>query len=143
MIKEETLMSHLNQKVVEFVEASGTALSKAATALEQQATVKDACSKLVPDVVTALADHGYIEPHEKEAAADVLQDPVRTLQLLEKVATFQTDAEQVALGRPTASKQAGLRQGLTDPQIDAVIASPTDADRQLFLDLGLDFPAGA
>lgn len=137
-------MSGLNQKVVDFVEASGTALAQAGEALEKQAAQQQACDELIPGVVDALASNGRIEPHEKEAAAAVLKDPVKALQLLTKVANHRNDAEQLQLGKPNGQeKTAGFEDAASSPYAGGRRTGNTLADAKLFNGLGLEVPAGA
>lgn len=132
-------MAGLNTDVVDYVEASTTALAQAATEQEKQAAQKQACADIIPDVVEALATNGRIEPHEKEAAAVALADPVQALQLLAKTAAHKNTAEAASLGAPQgAEKVAGYADAASSPYVGGRRTGPTLADAKLFNGLGLD-----
>lgn len=137
-------MALRDAQVIDFVEASSTALAKAGDAIEKQAAQKQACDELIPAVVDALAEHGRIESHEKQAAAEVLADPVKALQLLIKVAGHRSDAEQLSLGRPEGGvKKAAFNDAASSPFAGGRRSGNTLADAKLFSGLGLDLPANA
>lgn len=84
------------QKVVDFVGASAELIRRGNTALEKSASAQQAITALIPQVQETLVAQGKIKPHEKEAAAHVLMDHEKTLQLLMRVAT---SPEIAPLGR--------------------------------------------
>jgi hypothetical protein len=136
-------MALRDAQVIDYVEASSTALAQASDTIEKQAAQKRACDELIPAVVDALAEHGRIEQHEKAAAAEVLADPVKALQLLIKVAGHRSDAEQLSLGKPNDGvvKKAAFDDVTSSPFAGGRRTNNTLADAKLFSGLGLDLPA--
>jgi hypothetical protein len=135
-------MALRDAQVIDYVEASSTALAQASDTIEKQAAQKQACDELIPAAVDALAEHGRIEQHEKQAAAEVLADPVKALQLLIKVAGHRSDAEQLSLGKPGGVvKKAAYDDVTSSPFAGGRRANNTLADAKLFSGLGLDMPA--
>lgn len=100
------------ERVLDFIELSGAIMEKTAAMVAVQDTQNAAYEKLIPVAVHALLENERIEPHEKEAAARVLRDPIQALEILIKTAAHRNDAERAAkLGQPEKpgqSKQASF-----------------------------------
>lgn len=93
------------EKVLDFIEATGAIMEKSAALLAVKEAQDSQCAKLIPQVVEALLKNERIEPHEKDAAALVLTDPVKVLEILKKTAGHRNDAERANIGTPTDNRQ--------------------------------------
>jgi hypothetical protein len=97
----------LPSKVVDYISVTSIALEKAA----EETTVKEAqeakIASLIPAAVDALIAGERITEDQREKAAQLLSDPVQTIELLTKVATHSNASER-SLGTPVDSttKQA-------------------------------------
>lgn len=101
------LKSH-SEKVLDYIEISGAVLEKSAALISKKEAQDTRCAKLIPLVVDALIKNERIEPHEKEAAAKVLQDPAKVLEILIKTAEHRNDNERAKLGQADGlTKKAG------------------------------------
>lgn len=92
----------LQQELLDYVQANGVLMEKAAEVHAQREAEKGACAALIPQAVQALLDNERIEPHQKEAAAQYLSDPVKVLEILIKTAGHRNQAEQQTVGKPVA-----------------------------------------
>lgn len=88
-----------SEKVVDLIQVTGVIMEKTAKLLADREEQEKKVSVLVPQAVQALLDNDRIEPHQKEAAEKVLQDPVKTLEVLIKTAAHRNGAEQARLGQ--------------------------------------------
>lgn len=88
------------EKVLEYVQVTGAIMEKTAVMVAEKEAQDKKVSALIPQAVQALLDNERIEPHQKEAAEKVLQDPVKVLEILIKTAAHRNDAERARLGQP-------------------------------------------
>jgi hypothetical protein len=95
-----------DEKILDYIEVTGALTEKMAELVSAKEAQDNSVQKLIPLAVTALLDNERIEAHEKEAAAEVLKNPVQVLEILIKTARHRNDAERSQLGKPTATKQA-------------------------------------
>jgi hypothetical protein len=128
------------EKVVEYIGFSQAALEKSAAALNEHEAVREKVAALIPTIVDALVSGERIKdtPADREKAAQVLRDPVRTLEILAKVAVHRNAAER-ALGTPVESGKS--KQASANPFCGARVGAPSAADTALFSRLGLTPPA--
>ena len=77
------------QKFLKYIQVTGVALERAEKQAADQAEQAQKIAELIPQAVEALVRHGRIEPHQKEAAARLLIDPVKALDLLIKTAAHR------------------------------------------------------
>ncbi len=103
-----TKQASYDEKVLDYIEITGAVLDKSAEAFKKKEASDKACAKLIPLAVQALLENERIEPHEKEAAAQVLQDPTKVLEILIRTAQHRNDNERPSLGTPV--KQASTKQ---------------------------------
>ncbi len=106
----------IQQKVIEQIAWSSAALDKADKALAEKSAAEERVAELIPNVVESLLRNERIEEHEKDAATEMLQDPTKALEILEKVAEHRNAAENGQLGTPDGqTKSASGWNSLTSP----------------------------
>ena len=133
----------LPEKVIELTGYADAALTKAAEQLAAYEQRSEKIATLIPAVVDSLVDGERIldnEEQRKQAAA-ILQDPARTLELLQKVAVHRNAAERT-LGTG-ATKQAGASpsyDSMHDPRPGLRTTMVKESSRRLFQRLGLNPP---
>lgn len=116
-------------QIVEFIGRTSTALEQAHTKLAAYAVVDQQRADvlaLIPDAVQAMLDNKRIDPEQKTAAIAALQDPVRALQILIKVAAHRNAEEKAqTIGRPVDSQfgKTGSVTPLGAPRGDTVRGS--------------------
>ena len=138
----------LPEKVIEQVTLTDAALTKAAEMEKTAATKAAAVQRLIPTVVDAMIKHDRIGAHEREKLAEMLKDPVKTLELMAKLAGHRNTEEQARLGSPVGTKSASAgRQydpasSLTSPHVGARNTRVKQSDCALFAKLGLPTPTG-
>jgi hypothetical protein len=133
----------LAQKVIDYIGFSDVAMSKAAEVIktrdEQQAKV----AALIPEAVKACAENERIESHQKEALAAALQDPVRAMELIVKLASHRNAAELSRIGTPTTTQKAASydpNTSVTSSYVGARDGKLRASDIKLFTGLGLNPP---
>tara|TARA_Y100001938_G_scaffold120883_1_gene168025 strand:- start:14628 stop:15029 length:402 start_codon:yes stop_codon:yes gene_type:complete len=120
----------LQQKVIEQIAWSSAALDKAETALAEKQASEQMYAKLIPAVVDALARNERIEEHEKAAAADMLRDPVKALEILEKVAEHRVEAAVGQLGTPEGAVKSAGYNSLSSPFTGVPTSQEKESDRR-------------
>lgn len=126
----------LEMKVIETIKAASAALDRAQAEREQEKRAAAERAARIPEILELLAP--LLPPGEKEAAAECLADPMQTLIVLGNTARRCAEAEANIMGRAepkTAS--AGARQPRRDLYAAERSNGHTEADDQLFRDLGL------
>jgi hypothetical protein len=139
MANTKKAQSH-QEKVLDFVEATGAIIEKSAALLAQKEAQDKQCAKLIPLAVKSLLDNERIEPHEKEAAEKVLQDPTKVLEILIKTAAHRNDAERAKLGQPdekAQTKRAGYNSLNDDYVGRRARPAESEADKAFKRGLGL------
>lgn len=133
----------LVQKIVDYIGFSDAAMSKAASVLENQRAQAEKLAQLVPAAVEACVENERIEPHQKEALAAALRDPVRAVELVIKLAGHRNAAEISRIGTPVgATKSANYdpATSLTSGYVGARDGRLKQSDINLFTRLGLNPP---
>lgn len=136
----------LPERVVEYVACTGAALDKAAAAMDIQKRQQQKIAELIPKAVDALVSGERIEESQREKAAEALRDPVRTLELLIKVAVHRNVSEQ-RLGQPVDQRQPykaashDPSRSLHGPFAGRRTTQVKQSDVNLFTRLGLDLPS--
>jgi len=133
----------LVQKIVDYIGFSDAAMSKAASVLETQRAQAEKLAQLVPAAVEACVENERIEPHQKEALANALRDPVRAVELVIKLAGHRNAAEVSRIGSPVgATKSANYdpATSLTSGYVGARDGRLKQSDINLFTRLGLNPP---
>ena len=137
-----TANNALVQKIIDYIGYSDAAMTKAATAEKAQMQTSEKLAHLIPDAIKACVENERIEAHQKEALAAALRDPVRTLELVIKLAAHKNAAEMSRLGAPVATKTAGYdpTNSLTSGYVGARDGRLKASDVKLFTGLGLNPP---
>jgi hypothetical protein len=132
----------LVQKIIDYIGYSDAAMSKAASVLNERASQQEKIAKLIPEAVKACADNERIEANQKEALASALQDPVRALELVVKLASHRNAAEMSRIGTPLTQKSAGFdpHNSVTSSYVGARDGKLKASDIKLFTGLGLNPP---
>lgn len=129
----------LQEKVLAYIECTGAALEKAEKEASSRATLEEKVADLIPGVVEKLLANGRIKPHQKEAAADLLRDPVKALEILAKTAEHRNDEEIARLGSQVETTKKASFNSLNTPYVGARTSEAKESDRVLFEKLGLRF----
>ncbi|NDD52771.1 hypothetical protein EBZ39_02635 [bacterium] len=137
-----TVNNELVQKIIDYIGYSDAAMTKAAAELKVRDEQQEKLAKLIPAAVAACVDNERIEPQQKEALASALRDPVRTMELVIKLAAHKNAAELARLGTPVATKTAGYdpSSSLTSGYVGARDGRLKASDVKLFTGLGLNPP---
>ena len=133
----------LVQKVIDYIGYSDVALTKAAAVIQNQEEQTEKLAALIPAAVDACVENERIEPHQKEALAEALHDPVRTMELVVKLASHRNATEMARLGTPVgAQKTASFdpATSLTSGYVGARDGRLKASDVKLFTGLGLNPP---
>ena len=133
----------LVQKVIDYIGYSDAALTKAAAALQEKEEQAEKLAALIPAAVAACVEHERIEPHQKEALEKALHDPVRTMELVVKLAGHKNAAELSRLGTPVGQEKAAAydpSNSLTSGYVGARDYRLKASDVKLFTGLGLNPP---
>lgn len=135
--------NELAQKIVDYIGFSDAAMTKAAAVIDTQRSQAEKVAALIPTAVQTCVENERIEPHQKEALAKALQDPVRAVELVIKLAAHKNAAEVARIGTPVAStKTAGYDPAgsLTSGYVGARDGRLKQSDINLFTKLGLNPP---
>ena len=129
----------IQEKVLDYIEVTGAALAKAEKQAQDKQSQEQQLTQLIPGVVDKLLANGRIEPHQKTAAADLLRDPIKALEILGRTAEHRNDDEIGRLGSQVETKSASAHVpgGLNSPYVGYRGSQEKDSDRILFERLGL------
>jgi len=135
----------LAEKVLHQIRVSDTVLQKAASTEKEQQEKTAAITALIPSVVESLVQNERILPNQQEKLAEVLKDPVQTLDLLIKVAAHRTVDEVATLGHGVGEKTASANshtpaRSLSDPFVGGRTTTVKQSSVNLFRGLGLTQP---
>jgi hypothetical protein len=133
----------LVQKVIDYIGFSDAALTKAAGVIKNQEEQAEKLAALIPAAVAACVEHERVESHQKEALERALHDPVRTMELVVKLAGHKNAGEMARLGTPVGQqKTAGYdpTTSLTSGYVGARDGRLKASDVKLFTGLGLNPP---
>ena len=134
----------LVQQIVDYIGYSDAAMTKAAAVLKEKEEHTEKLAHLIPEAVKACVENERIEPHQKEALAKALENPVRAVELVIKLAAHKNAAEMARLGTPVgaSTKTAGYdpSNSLTSGYVGARDGRLKASDIKLFQGLGLNPP---
>lgn len=133
----------LVQKVIDYIGFSDAALTKAAAVMKNQEEQAEKLAALIPAAVQACVEHERIESHQKEALEKALHDPVRTMELVVKLAGHKNAAEMARLGTPVGQQKSASYDpsaSLTSGYVGARDGRLKASDVKLFTGLGLNPP---
>lgn len=132
----------LVQNIVDYIGYSDAAMTKAAAVIKEREEQTEKLAHLIPEAVKACLENERVEPHQKEALAKALENPVRTMELVIKLAAHKNAAELARLGTPVATKTAGYdpSNSLTSGYVGARDGKLKASDIKLFQGLGLNPP---
>jgi hypothetical protein len=144
----DTPVTELPEKVIKLTGIADAALTKAAERIAAYEQQQEKIASAIPAVVDALVSGERIEDTEAQRTkiAEILQDPVQTLELLCKVAVHRNGSEQ-SLGSPVdpgQTKTAGNGQpsydSINDPRPGLRTSQVKQSSVTLFSRLGLPTP---
>jgi hypothetical protein len=132
----------LVQNIVDYIGYSDAAMTKAAAVIKEREEQTEKLARLIPEAVKACLENERVEPHQKEAIAKALENPVRAMELVIKLAAHKNAAEMSRLGTPVATKTAGYdpSNSLTSGYVGARDGKLKASDIKLFQGLGLNPP---
>lgn len=133
----------LVQKVIDYIGYSDAALTKAAAVIKTHEEQAEKLAALIPAAVAACVEHERIEGHQKEALEKALHDPVRTMELVVKLAGHKNAAEMSRLGTPVGQQKSASYDpttSLTSGYVGARDGRLKASDVKLFTGLGLNPP---
>jgi hypothetical protein len=133
----------LVQKVIDYIGFSDVAMSKAAEVIKTRDEQQAKLASLIPEAVKACAENERIESHQKEALAAALQDPVRAMELIVKLASHRNAAELSRIGTPTTTQKSASydpNTSVTSSYVGARDGKLRASDIKLFTGLGLNPP---
>ena len=132
----------LVQKIIDYIGFSDVAMTKAAAVMAEKEEQQEKLAELIPQAVAACVEHERIEPHQKEALAEALLNPVQAVELITKLAAHKNAAEMSRMGTPVSSKTAGYdpESSLTSGYVGARDGRLKASDLKLFQGLGLNPP---
>lgn len=133
----------LVQKVIDYIGYSDAALTKAAAVIKNHEEQAEKLAALIPAAVAACVEHERIEAHQKEALENALHDPVRTMELVVKLASHKNAAEMARLGTPVGQQKSASYDpstSLTSGYVGARDGRLKASDVKLFTGLGLNPP---
>ena len=132
----------LVQKIIDYIGFSDAAMTKAAAVIDEKSVQHEKIAALIPAAVKACVENERIEAHQKEALENALRDPVRTMELVVKLASHRNAAEMARLGTPVGQKTAGYdpTTSLTSGYVGARDGRLKASDVKLFTGLGLNPP---
>jgi hypothetical protein len=130
------------QKIVDYIGYSDAAMTKAAAVIKEREEQAEKLAHLIPEAVKACVENERIEPHQKEALAKALENPVRAVELVVKLASHRNAAEMSRLGTPVTEKAASYdpSNSLTSGYVGARDGKLKASDIKLFQGLGLNPP---
>jgi hypothetical protein len=141
------------EKVIEYITVSSTALEKAAAFEKAAADKQTEVDALIPSVCDVMVQHERIQPNQREKLAAALKDPARALELLIKVAGHRNKDEIARLGSGIEAngqvKQASANgrtsspsDSLNSPNVGARTTAVKQSDVNFFKGLGIAAPTG-
>lgn len=129
-------MSSLNEKVLETIQISATALDKAERELGEKRAADVKVAALIPSAVDALIANERIDPADREKAAEALKDPARALEILIKAADVNNTIRPRQLGTAVAEKKASF-DSLNSPYVGLRTSEERESDRAFLRGLGI------
>lgn len=131
------------QKIIDYIGFSDAAMTKAAAELQEKEAAAEKLSGLIPEAVKACVENERIESHQKTALENALRDPVKTMELVIKLASHRNAAEMSRIGAPVGeTKSAGYNpeDSVRSGYVGARDGKLKSSDIRLFTGLGLNPP---
>lgn len=131
----------LPERVIQQIQASAAGMDKAAAVIRKNQEKQAAIKALIPQVVDTMVKNERIFPNQREKLAETLQDPVKVMELLIKVAGHRNNDELARLGQGIGNngqvKTAAAANSLTSPHIGRRATGEKESDRRLLSGLGI------
>lgn len=131
------------QKIIDYIGFSDAAMTKAAAELQEKEAAAEKLAGLIPEAVKACVENERVEPHQKTALENALRDPVKTMELVIKLASHRNAAEMSRIGAPVGeTKSAGYNpeDSVRSGYVGARDGKLKSSDIRLFTGLGLNPP---
>lgn len=94
------------KEVIDYVECSQAALDAADKLVKEASSTKEKVASMIPAVLDALVTHERIDPKDREKCANLLKDPVKVLEILQKTADTNRTIRPRQLGHAVTEKKA-------------------------------------
>ncbi len=114
MANAKTASQTHSERVLDLIEITGAIIDQTSTLVTTKEAQDKKIANLIPQAVEALLKNERIEQHEKDAAAKLLADPVKALEILIKTAQHRNDTERTALGKPEGQQKKAGYDSLKD-----------------------------
>jgi len=133
-------MPDLNEKLLDYVQCSATALEVAEKELAEKRAADQKVASLIPAALEALIANERIDPADREKAAAALKDPARVLEILIKTADVNNTIRPRTLGTAVQEKKAGAGSGvssLDSPYVGRRTSEVRESDKVFLAGLGI------
>jgi len=133
-------MPDLNEKLLDYVQCSATALEVAEKELVEKRAADQKVASLIPAAIEALIANERIDPADREKAAAALKDPARVLEILIKTADVNNTIRPRTLGTAVSEKKASAGGGvssLDSPYVGRRTSEVRESDKVFLAGLGI------
>ncbi len=130
----------LLQKMVNQIQISDAIATLAYKEAQAKANTHKKIAEKIPEVVDTLIKNKRLPEHLREKAAQMLQDPLATLQILSNTASHRIEGEVPAIGSETTSghkKAASAKGGTGSPFCGGKYNNERESDLILLERMGI------